>query len=139
MTQAQHGSKIVLVGDRYQAIYAWRGAINAMTRVEGHSEYLTKSFRFGQGVADVATAVLQGKMKLTGREDMPSTIGRNVVDRSKPYMHLFRTNSGLLYTAVAAISKGENIRLEIDIKDFLRLLDSAFALSKSDMKNVKHE
>jgi len=139
MTQAQKGAKIILVGDRRQAIYGWRGAINAMTRIEGHSEFLTKSFRFGQGVADVATAVLQGLMKLTGRDDMPSTIGRGVVDRTKPYMYLFRTNSGLLYAAVAAISKGENIRLEIDVKDFLRLLESAYALSKGDMRNVKHE
>jgi hypothetical protein len=139
MSQANHGAKIVLVGDRRQAIYGWRGAINAMQRVEGHSTILSKSFRFGQGVADVATAVLQGTMKLTGREDMPSVIGRGVVDRTKPYMYLFRTNSGLLYSAVAAISKGENIRLEIDVKDFLRLLESAWALSKNDMRNVKHE
>uniref|UniRef100_A0A183CQZ2 DNA helicase n=1 Tax=Globodera pallida TaxID=36090 RepID=A0A183CQZ2_GLOPA len=140
LTQAQHGAKIILVGDRRQAIYGWRGAINAMERIEGHSEYLTKSFRFGQGIADVATAVLMGKMTLTGREDMPSTVGGSgTVDRTKPYMYLFRTNSGLLYTAVAAIAKGEDIRLEIDVKDFIRLLQSAYALSIKDMKNVKHE
>jgi hypothetical protein len=138
MTQAKYGAKIILVGDRYQAIYGWRGAINAMERIEGHTEALTKSFRFGQGVADVATAVLQGKMKLTGL-DQPTIIGRNVVDRTKPHMYLFRTNSGLLYNAVAAIAAGQNIRLEIDVKDFIRLLQSAFALSKKDMKNVKHE
>lgn len=138
MTQAQHGAKIILVGDRYQAIYGWRGAINAMERIEGHTEALTKSFRFGQGVADVATAVLQGKMKLTGL-DQATVVGRNVVDRTKPHMYLFRTNSGLLYNAVAAIAAGQNIRLEIDVKDFIRLLQSAFALSKKDMKNVKHE
>lgn len=140
MHQATFGAKIILVGDRRQAIYGWRGAINAMQRIEGHSEFLTKSFRFGQGVADVATAVLQGQMTLTGREDMPSTIGgAGTVDRTKPYMYLFRTNSALLYAAVAAISKGEDIRLEIDVKDFIRLLQSAFALSRNEMKNVKHE
>jgi hypothetical protein len=139
MTQAKYGAKIILVGDRRQAIYGWRGAINAMERIEGHSTLLSKSFRFGQGIADVATAVLQGKLKLTGREDMPSKIGRGVVDRTKPYMYLFRTNGALLYAAVSAIAKGEDIRLEIDIKDFLRLLQSAYALSNKDMKNVKHE
>lgn len=138
LTQAERGAKLILVGDRYQAIYGWRGAVNAMERVEGHTESLTKSFRFGQGIADVATAVLQGKMKLTGL-DQPCIIGRNVVDRTKPHMYLFRTNSGLLYNAVAAISVGQDIRLEIDVKDFIRLLQSAFALSKGDMKNVKHE
>lgn len=139
MLQAGYGAKIILVGDRRQAIYGWRGAINAMERIEGHSTLLSKSFRFGQGIADVATAVLQGKLKLTGRDDMPSKIGTGTVDRTKPYMYLFRTNSGLLYSAVAAIAKGEDIRLEIDVKDFLRLLQSAYALSTDDKKNVKHE
>lgn len=140
MAQAKYGAKIILVGDRKQAIYGWRGAINAMQRIEGHSEYLTKSFRFGQGVADVATAVLMGQMTLTGREDMPSVIGGNgTVDKTKPYMYLFRTNSGLLYTAVAAIQRGEEIKLEIDVKDFIRVLQSAYALQQGDMRNVKHE
>ncbi len=140
MTQASYGAKIILVGDRYQAIYGWRGAINAMERIEGHTTCLSKSFRFGQGVADVATAVLQGKMKLTGREDLTSIIGGvGTVDRTKPYMNLFRTNSALLYAAVAAIQAGEEIRIEVDIKDFIRMLQSAQALSMNDMKNVKHE
>lgn len=137
MFQAQQGAKIILVGDRYQAIYGWRGAINAMETVQGHSTLLSKSFRFGQAIADVATAVLQGKLKLTGREDMDSKLG--TVDRTKPYMYLFRTNGALLYAAVAAISKGERIRLEVDIKDFVRILQSAHALCNGDMKNVKHE
>lgn len=140
MNQATFGAKIILVGDRYQAIYGWRGAINAMERVEGHTTLLSKSFRFGQGVADVATAVLQGKLKLTGREDLTSIIGGpGTVDRTKPYMYLFRTNSALLYAAVSAIGKGEVIRLEVDVKDFIRMLQSAHALSCNDMKNVKHE
>jgi superfamily I DNA/RNA helicase len=140
MTQATHGAKIILVGDRYQAIYGWRGAINAMERIEGHTTLLSKSFRFGQGIADVATAVLQGKLALTGREDLVSIIGgAGTVDRTKPYMNLFRTNSALLYAAVSAISAGEEIRLEVDVKDFIRMLQSAQALSIGDMKNVKHE
>jgi hypothetical protein len=140
MTQALHGSKIILVGDRYQAIYGWRGAINAMERVSGHTTYLSKSFRFGQGIADVATAVLQGKLKLTGREDLNCVIGGpGTVDRTKPYMNLFRTNSALLYAAVEAIQRGEEIRIEVDIKDFIRMLQSAHALMNNDIKNVKHE
>ncbi len=140
MIQEKFGAKIILVGDRYQAIYGWRGAINAMERIEGHTTLLSKSFRFGQGIADVATAVLQGKLALTGREDLPSVIGgAGTVDRTKPYMNLFRTNSALLYAAVAAISAGEEIRIEVDIKDFIRMLQSAQALASNDTKNVKHE
>jgi hypothetical protein len=140
MSQEAYGTKIILVGDRKQAIYGWRGAINAMQRIEGHSEYLTQSFRFGQGVADVATAVLMGQMVLTGRDDMPSKIGgEGTVDKNKPYMYLFRTNSGLLYSAVKAIQRGEQIKLEIDVKDFIRVLQSAYALREGDMRNVKHE
>ncbi len=137
MNQALHGAKIILVGDTFQAIYGFRGAINAMQKVDGKTALLSKSFRFGQAVADVATAVLQGKLVLTGREDLASVVG--VVDRTKPYMYLFRTNSALLFAAVTAISRGEKIKLEIDVKGFIRLLQSAYSLSRDDMKNVKHE
>ncbi len=54
------GSQLVYVGDRYQQIYSWRGAINALEHL--HTEHrvcLTQSFRYGEAVAKVANAVLR--------------------------------------------------------------------------------
>lgn len=54
-TQAQK----IYVGDRYQQIYSWRGAVNAMDEIQTkHTCRVSQSFRFGQGVADKANEIL---------------------------------------------------------------------------------
>lgn len=132
--------QVVMVGDARQAIYGWRGAVNAMELVEAETRYLTKSFRYGQAVADIATAVLERDMVITGNENIDSKVDMtNLVDRSKPYTRLFRTNAALLYAAVSDIMAGTKVALEIDVRDFVKLLGSAFALYKNDKRAVKHD
>lgn len=57
--QLKLGKSVLLCGDPYQQIYAWRGAENAMAQCEGDCFYLTRSFRFPQGVADIANVILK--------------------------------------------------------------------------------
>lgn len=135
----QKSAKIILVGDRRQAIYGWRGANNAMASVVCAESPLSMSFRYGQGIADVATAVLHNDMLIKGRPDLSSVVGFNTVDRQLPYMYLFRTNAMLLLEAVKAIDSGEKVKVEIDTKDFVKILQSAQALYNDKPKDVKHE
>lgn len=136
--QMEH-MKVVMCGDRFQSIYQWRGAINAMKMVECATRGLTKSFRYGQAVADVATTVLEGQMVVTGNETINSVVGIDTVDRTKPHTRLFRTNAALLVAAMDEILKGTPVSIEIDVKDFVKLLQSAVALKEGDMKAVKHD
>lgn len=139
MNQKDH-AKIVMVGDARQAIYGWRGAVNAMQMVQAESRMLTKSFRYGQAVADVATTVLLGAMNITGNESINSKVGFGAtVDRSKPHTRLFRTNAALLSAAIGEIQRGTKVSIEIDVKDFVKLLQSAVALKNEDKRNVKHD
>lgn len=56
------GSQKIWVGDKYQQIYAWRGAVNAMEQVEDVAEYyLTETYRFNSEIASFANKVL-GKL-----------------------------------------------------------------------------
>jgi F-box protein 18 (helicase) len=50
----------VVVGDPHQAIYSWRGAIDAIGLVEDAEHcYLTQSFRFGPDVGKLASTLLR--------------------------------------------------------------------------------
>jgi superfamily I DNA/RNA helicase len=141
MNQRAH-MKVVVVGDSRQAIYGWRGAVNAMEALAEHCtiKMLTKSFRYGQAVADVATAVLRGDMEVMGFEKIESVTGRmGIVDRSQPYTRLFRTNAALLAEALEEIRIGTPIAIEIDTNDFVKLLESAMSLFSRNKKGVKHD
>lgn len=67
------------VGDDYQSIYRFRGALNALDSLRGERLPLTKSWRFGQSVANLANRVLtdhnrRPEMLLQGREDRDSLV-----------------------------------------------------------------
>jgi hypothetical protein len=54
----QRHAQIIYVGDPYQQIYEWRGAINAMASIDSPELALTESFRFGPTFAALASRIL---------------------------------------------------------------------------------
>jgi len=51
-------SRIWMVGDPYQAIYGWRGAIDALSQFEAPAYPLSQSWRFGAAIAAGANRLL---------------------------------------------------------------------------------
>ncbi len=100
MQNQTHMQKI-FVGDQYQQIYGWRGALNAMKSVpHEHSTHLSQSFRFGQAIAGVANDILQ---KYTPDDEFPIKIIGNpnrhsVVEEIEgcPDAIICRTNGGVI-------------------------------------------
>lgn len=136
----QQNTKLVMVGDSRQNIYSWRGSINAMERVQGFkTKFLSQSFRYGDAIAKVAEDILKGKATIRGFDKITSKVGDDVVDKTKPYTILFRTNAVLILEAVDAIQRGEDVKIDIDVKDFVKMLQSAQALYENRLKDVKHE
>ncbi len=54
----QRHAQIIYVGDPYQQIYEWRGAVNAMAQIDAPERALTESFRFGPTLAALASRIL---------------------------------------------------------------------------------
>jgi len=97
LVMAQKHAAIVLVGDRHQGIYGFRKAMNAMEHVQAEERVaLTRSFRFGQSIADVATLVLSKfkdeTRRIEGRADIEVSWQ---IDMSIHHCVLSRTNAEL--------------------------------------------
>ena len=108
LVEAQNGRRIY-VGDEHQAIYAFRGAQNAMA-VPADEEYLlTGSFRFGKAIADMANLLLAAKgedeLRLRGLGG-PSTVG--TLAPKTPHAYIARGNSALFARAVQAMEESDS-------------------------------
>ena len=134
--QRQVHCKICYVGDTYQSIYAFRQAVNAMETINAPTKVLSKSFRFGQSIADAATLVIDYAIMIQGHSEISSAV-RDVTD--KKYTKLFRTNSALLQEAVTLLDQGEKVYCDVDTKDFCKKLESAENLYQGQLKSVKHQ
>lgn len=108
IVKAQTRCQLVMVGDHYQSIFAFRGARDAMKEMPADAErhYLTKSFRFGAPIAQIATRLLQ-----TLRNEPRPIEGlgacqdsRFEVDESKPFALLCRTNGAIFENAVEFVT-----------------------------------
>lgn len=118
-TVDQGKSQVIFVGDRYQQIYSWRGAINAMQRFQaGKVARLTQSFRFGDAVADVANEVLT---KILGSEHQirgnPARVSR-LLDEEKPNAILCRTNAECIRQVMRSLDAGLKVHLQGGTTEF---------------------
>lgn len=128
----------IYVGDEHQQIYSWRGAINAFDKLNGETFYLSKSFRFGKNIAELANMILEIKgeeKKLKGFDKLNTTIVRNV---SFPYTSLCRTNN----KSIEVILNNSDKKIHLvgnSIKSMAFFLNSGYALYENNLKLVKHD
>lgn len=109
-----HHGQVIWCGDRYQSIYSWRGAVNAMHEVAAdHTLYLTQSFRFGEEIALVANTLLRqlGGQAIKGDKRILSSVGR--VDR--PDAELYYLNVTALMRFVQLVQQGEQPTINLDL------------------------
>ncbi|MBK4738670.1 UvrD-helicase domain-containing protein [Noviherbaspirillum pedocola] len=93
----------VLVGDRHQSIYGFRGNVDVMGMLAGaEPHYLTHSMRFGDDIAAAATNLLRymkgEDQTIVGKPGMAPNVGR--VNDAKPFAIISRTNAGVFKQAI---------------------------------------
>lgn len=121
----------IFVGDPYQQIYGWRGAVNALESVDLPFFPLTASFRFGQEVADVANAVLASRkapfsIRGLGQSE-PVKVGLDVAATGV----VARSNAGLVAAAVQAADNDRAIHFFGGVEDMVQTIEGAFQLYRS--------
>jgi hypothetical protein len=106
----QFGAQRIAVGDGAQAIYEWRGAVDAMSKWPGKRLTLSKSFRFGHAIAGEANRwleVLDAPLRITGHDPIRSIIG--ALDTADAI--LCRTNGGALGEVLECLADGKRVAL----------------------------
>ena len=103
----QTHAKMLLIGDRHQSIYGFRGAYNAMELFSAMGATVLKiprTWRFGQKIADIANALLS---HFKGEET--AIIGAGPTKAATPRAPrtiLSRTNAGLFKEAAEVAGQG---------------------------------
>lgn len=121
----QKHCKVVYVGDAFQSIYAFRQAVNAMQELEAPSYGLTRSFRYGSAIADVAKFVISDAIDIKGTEAISSAITLVQGKTNAKYTKIFRTNAALIEEAVFLVNEGARVKCNIEVKTFKSNLQSA--------------
>jgi hypothetical protein len=119
---AKQQCPIIYVGDPYQQIYEWRGAVNAMDRVQtSNKAMLSQSFRFGDRIASAATKVLTRLAAVTsirGSKSLDSHIAE-----VHPNAILSRTNAGVMSKLLELQRIGIKCNIVGGSTELKRLLD----------------
>lgn len=127
--------QMVYVGDRYQQIYEWRGAVNAMEKLKTtHTTSLTTSFRFGERIAQAASKIL----RILGASDRVSGNPR-IESRLAPCMPdaiLARTNANAITATIEALEARKRPFLAGGTGDMVALLNGVKVLKAQNQSTV---
>ena len=113
-------AQVIYVGDRFQAIYGWRGAANAMTKIDtDDTAIISQSFRFGEAIAGMANEILHKQLHsdftIRGFHKINSGIGT----LANPDAILCRTNAVCMETAVDLLKQGKKVKFLGDQQQLL--------------------
>ena len=128
IVERQTHAQRVLVGDRCQAIYGWRGAIDAMRDFKADARLaLSQSFRFGEPIATEANKwlqILKAPLRLRGADHVHSTVGPlGAADAV-----LCRTNAEAVSQLMSAAGNGRRVALVGGGAEIRRLAEAAIDL-----------
>ena len=129
IVENQSHAQLIAVGDRCQAIYGWRGAVDAMTNFPADVRLpLAQSFRFGPAVAGEANkwlGILHAGLRLRGYDRINSA----VTTTSAAGTVLCRTNATAMAEAMNAMAaSGRKVAITGGGREILALAEAAITL-----------
>ncbi|MEI8659252.1 3'-5' exonuclease [Vibrio sp. Hal054] len=127
-------AKKISVGDKFQSIYEWRGAINVMQTLisAGHkTARLTTCYRYGQEIAELSNDLIEQyyneNPEFKGNANKSSVIYSDNLSHVKheQELHIFRTNTSLMASVMDYYSQGQKCLVLKGTKEQLMLLNDA--------------
>ncbi len=137
---------LVVIGDRHQQLFQWRGAINTMNIFKLPKKSLTMSHRFGESIAEVANNVLAKHSEppsalITGNQDMESKIV--YYHPNEPFPKdvgaiLTRTRTEIISIAKNEIEQGHAISVKTEFNSIRFLCQNIIALAENRTNDIRH-
>ncbi|RIR12967.1 UvrD-helicase domain-containing protein [Mycobacteroides abscessus] len=135
----QTQARQIICGDSNQAMYQWRGAVDALGRWDADEVlYLSKSWRFGQSIAEEANkwlALIGTPLRLSGN----SLINSTITSLPAPDAILCRTNGGAMKQVLEQISSGRKVALvgkTEELKDLVRAAEELQTTGQTDHREL---
>lgn len=135
---ALNGAK-VLVGDPHQAIYAFRGSVNAFKKITAtHKLYLTQCFRCNQNIVNRANEILSLK---GSDKDFDIVSAANNDDKIETHAIITRTNAKIIELLANAEKDNKQYIFLKNPKEFFNdICDLAdFLYPKEDVAKIKKD
>jgi hypothetical protein len=115
----------IACGDKNQNLYAWRGARNDFTSFASWNKAsLTESFRFHQGIADIANKVLA----LPVRDTKLRLVGRGTDEGTGQTTILCRTNAAVLQLVFSLLLQEKKVACVSKFAEMESLMYHIFAV-----------
>jgi hypothetical protein len=124
----QRHAQTIYVGDPYQQIYEWRGAVNAMAQISVPKRPLTESFRFGPAFARLASfvlALLGETTPIRGQSSINSIMVEDPSIQPPDDAVLCRKNATAIWQFAAAIEMGHHPTLRMNPGEIIAFADGA--------------
>lgn len=141
---ADQKCQIIYVGDPYQQIYSWRGAVNAMQTLDVDESYLTQSFRFGPAVALACQPILKHlgcEKKIQGSTNIRTSVDKHTENPLDFDALLCRTNAGAIqacldYQEMGVMALPVNVSLKA-AESVMKGINELERLGKTDYPSLK--
>nr|WP_315593839.1 3'-5' exonuclease [uncultured Cupriavidus sp.] len=128
--------QVIYVGDPYQQIYEWRGAVNAMDFIKAPECALTESFRFGPAIAQLASRMLSlmdEETPVRGQDHIQSRILHDSVPGQDRFdAILCRKNATVLTHLAAGIGRGDRVAIRAKPDELRAFADGAERLMRGE-------
>jgi superfamily I DNA/RNA helicase len=131
----RHKGARIIVGDKYQQLYQWRGAVNALSRMRSDRAELslTRTFRFGTGAAEWANRVLEIIGERLRILPAPHRTTVSIEEKSVTTDALLaRTNAGTLDEAIHGLERRRKIHVMGGADPLIRLIRGAWDLHRGN-------
>jgi hypothetical protein len=130
----------IFVGDQFQQIYAWRGAVNALQNEDLSKLYITKSFRFGEDIAIISNNIISSYYP--HNFEYKPFHGNNNITSSVHYDPLpavdaiiCRTNKGVITETISSLNKNLSVHILGGTQQITYLINSIVELKIKGYSN----